>query len=96
MVYNWSSLTCFVALLSFTGGDTAIAISKKAGLIPLQMELRGKDACIVVEDACIVLFSVAFGKRKEESGTGSMKFQLLFLLKHKRGEFFTSFNLCFQ
>jgi glyceraldehyde-3-phosphate dehydrogenase (NADP+) len=36
---------------SFTGGDTGIAISKKAGMIPLQMELGGKDACIVLEDA---------------------------------------------
>ncbi|XXG64588.1 hypothetical protein AAC387_Pa05g2494 [Persea americana] len=31
-------------------GDTGIAISKKAGAIPLQMELGGKDACIVLED----------------------------------------------
>ncbi|KAF4354385.1 hypothetical protein F8388_027319 [Cannabis sativa] len=31
--------------------DTGIAISKKAGMIPLQMELGGKDACIVLEDA---------------------------------------------
>lgn len=36
---------------SFTGGDTGIAISKKAGMVPLQMELGGKDACIVLEDA---------------------------------------------
>ncbi|KAE8732561.1 NADP-dependent glyceraldehyde-3-phosphate dehydrogenase [Hibiscus syriacus] len=27
------------------------AISKKAGMIPLQMELGGKDACIILEDA---------------------------------------------
>lgn len=38
-------------VLSFTGGDTGIAISKKAGMIPLQMELGGKDACIILEDA---------------------------------------------
>jgi hypothetical protein len=38
-------------LRSFTGGDTGIAISKKAGMVPLQMELGGKDACIVLEDA---------------------------------------------
>ncbi|MBA0690579.1 hypothetical protein Goari_008245 [Gossypium aridum] len=38
-------------LLSFTGGDTGIAISKKAGMIPLQMELGGKDACIILDDA---------------------------------------------
>lgn len=37
--------------LSFTGGDTGIAISKKAGMIPLQMELGGKDACLILEDA---------------------------------------------
>uniref|UniRef100_A0A9I9CJ89 NADP-dependent glyceraldehyde-3-phosphate dehydrogenase n=1 Tax=Cucumis melo TaxID=3656 RepID=A0A9I9CJ89_CUCME len=40
-----------VDCISFTGGDTGIAISKKAGMIPLQMELGGKDACIVLEDA---------------------------------------------
>lgn len=40
---------------SFTGGDTGIAISKKAGMIPLQMELGGKDACIVLEDADLEL-----------------------------------------
>jgi glyceraldehyde-3-phosphate dehydrogenase (NADP+) len=37
--------------ISFTGGDTGISISKKAGMVPLQMELGGKDACIVLEDA---------------------------------------------
>lgn len=37
--------------VSFTGGDTGVAISKKAGMVPLQMELGGKDACIVLEDA---------------------------------------------
>ncbi|GAY44325.1 hypothetical protein CUMW_081300 [Citrus unshiu] len=37
--------------ISFTGGDTGISISKKAGMIPLQMELGGKDACIILEDA---------------------------------------------
>ncbi|KAB1211894.1 NADP-dependent glyceraldehyde-3-phosphate dehydrogenase [Morella rubra] len=40
-----------VNCISFTGGDTGVAISKKAGMIPLQMELGGKDACIVLEDA---------------------------------------------
>ncbi|KAJ6435652.1 hypothetical protein OIU84_000787 [Salix udensis] len=40
-----------VNCISFTGGDTGISISKKAGMIPLQMELGGKDACIVLEDA---------------------------------------------
>ncbi|KAG5225198.1 NADP-dependent glyceraldehyde-3-phosphate dehydrogenase [Salix suchowensis] len=38
-------------ILVFTGGDTGIAISKKAGMVPLQMELGGKDACIILEDA---------------------------------------------
>ena len=41
----------FYFSISFTGGDTGIAISKKAGMVPLQMELGGKDACIVLEDA---------------------------------------------
>ncbi|CAK9199166.1 unnamed protein product [Sphagnum jensenii] len=42
--------------ISFTGGcDTGIAISKKAGMIPLQMELGGKDSCIVLEDADLEL-----------------------------------------
>jgi glyceraldehyde-3-phosphate dehydrogenase (NADP+) len=40
-----------IIVVSFTGGDTGIAISKKAGMVPLQMELGGKDACIVLEDA---------------------------------------------
>jgi len=40
-----------VNCISFTGGDTGIAISKKAGMVPLQMELGGKDVCIVCEDA---------------------------------------------
>ncbi|CAA2955991.1 NADP-dependent glyceraldehyde-3-phosphate dehydrogenase [Olea europaea subsp. europaea] len=40
-----------VDCISFTGGDTGITISKKAGMIPLQMELSGKDACIILEDA---------------------------------------------
>eukprot|EP00270_Netrium_digitus_P008586 TRINITY_DN2578_c0_g1_i1.p1 TRINITY_DN2578_c0_g1~~TRINITY_DN2578_c0_g1_i1.p1 ORF type:complete len:506 (+),score=143.39 TRINITY_DN2578_c0_g1_i1:218-1735(+) len=44
-----------VSCISFTGGDTGIAISKKAGMIPLQMELGGKDACIILEDADIDL-----------------------------------------
>ncbi|KAG2431249.1 hypothetical protein HYH02_013383 [Chlamydomonas schloesseri] len=40
-----------VNCISFTGGDTGIAIAKKAGMVPLQMELGGKDVCIVCEDA---------------------------------------------
>jgi glyceraldehyde-3-phosphate dehydrogenase (NADP+) len=40
-----------VNCISFTGGDTGISISKKAGMVPLQMELGGKDVCIVCEDA---------------------------------------------
>jgi len=51
-IFGFSETTLFVSLLlSFTGGDTGIAISKKAGMVPLQMELGGKDACIVLEDA---------------------------------------------
>ncbi|PNW75884.1 hypothetical protein CHLRE_12g556600v5 [Chlamydomonas reinhardtii] len=40
-----------VNCISFTGGDTGISIAKKAGMVPLQMELGGKDVCIVCEDA---------------------------------------------
>jgi glyceraldehyde-3-phosphate dehydrogenase (NADP+) len=40
-----------VNCISFTGGDTGIAICKKAGMVPIQMELGGKDAAIVCEDA---------------------------------------------
>ena len=31
-----------------------IAISKKAGMVPLQMELGGKDVCIICADADLV------------------------------------------
>eukprot|EP01023_Acetabularia_acetabulum_P046061 TRINITY_DN4709_c0_g1_i2.p1 TRINITY_DN4709_c0_g1~~TRINITY_DN4709_c0_g1_i2.p1 ORF type:complete len:361 (-),score=56.16 TRINITY_DN4709_c0_g1_i2:179-1261(-) len=44
-----------VNCISFTGGSTGISISKKAGMIPLQMELGGKDTCIVCEDADLQL-----------------------------------------
>mmetsp|Transcript_21772 Transcript_21772/g.37132 ORF Transcript_21772/g.37132 Transcript_21772/m.37132 type:complete len:497 (-) Transcript_21772:241-1731(-) len=44
-----------VNCISFTGGDTGMAISRKVGMIPLQMELGGKDACIVCADADITL-----------------------------------------
>ena len=37
--------------MSFTGGDTGISICKKGGMTPYQMELGGKDACIVCADA---------------------------------------------
>lgn len=40
-----------VALVSFTGGDTGLSIARKVGMVPLQMELGGKDAAIVLEDA---------------------------------------------
>ncbi|EFJ23760.1 hypothetical protein SELMODRAFT_232458 [Selaginella moellendorffii] len=41
-----------VNCISFTGGcDTGIAISKKANMIPLQMELGGKDTMLVLDDA---------------------------------------------
>ncbi|GMG98949.1 hypothetical protein Nepgr_000789 [Nepenthes gracilis] len=51
-----------VNCISFTGGDTGIAISKKAGMIPLQMELGGKDACIVLEDADLDLAAASIVK----------------------------------
>jgi glyceraldehyde-3-phosphate dehydrogenase (NADP+) len=31
-----------VKCISFTGGDTGLAVSKKAAMVPLQMELGGK------------------------------------------------------
>ncbi|GJD07335.1 NADP-dependent glyceraldehyde-3-phosphate dehydrogenase [Galdieria sulphuraria] len=41
-----------VNAISLTGGThTGLSVSKKAGMIPLQMELGGKDAAIVVCDA---------------------------------------------
>ena len=40
-----------VNCVSFTGGDTGLAICRKVGMVPVQMELGGKDACIVCEDA---------------------------------------------
>jgi glyceraldehyde-3-phosphate dehydrogenase (NADP+) len=40
-----------VALVSFTGGDTGLQIARKVGMVPLQMELGGKDAAVVLEDA---------------------------------------------
>ncbi|KAG1326587.1 NADP-dependent glyceraldehyde-3-phosphate dehydrogenase [Cocos nucifera] len=51
---------------SFTGGDTGIAISKKAGMIPLQMELGGKDACVVLEDADLDLAAANIVKGVEK------------------------------
>lgn len=39
--------------LSFTGGDTGLKLAKQTGMIPIQMELGGKDACIVCKDADI-------------------------------------------
>lgn len=44
-----------VNCISFTGGSTGIEISKKVGMIPLQMELGGKDVCIVCQDGDIDL-----------------------------------------
>ena len=37
--------------ISFTGGDTGLSVCRKAGMVPLQMELGGKDAAIVLADA---------------------------------------------
>ena len=49
-------------LISFTGGSTGIDVCKKAGMVPLQMELGGKDACIVCDDADLELASTAIIK----------------------------------
>ncbi|KAI8474767.1 MAG: NADP-dependent glyceraldehyde-3-phosphate dehydrogenase [Monoraphidium minutum] len=40
-----------VNCISFTGGDTGVAIARKAGMVPMQMELGGKDVAIVCSDA---------------------------------------------
>mmetsp|Transcript_13008 Transcript_13008/g.23136 ORF Transcript_13008/g.23136 Transcript_13008/m.23136 type:complete len:500 (-) Transcript_13008:217-1716(-) len=40
-----------VDCVSFTGGDTGLGICRKLGMVPIQMELGGKDVCIVCEDA---------------------------------------------
>ena len=41
--------------ISFTGGDTGLSVCRKAGMVPLQMELGGKDAAIVLPDADLPL-----------------------------------------
>ncbi|KAL6274987.1 hypothetical protein ACE6H2_025679 [Prunus campanulata] len=63
-----------VNCISFTGGDTGIAISKKAGMIPLQMELGGKDACIVLEDADLDLVAANIIKGGFSYSTQLMRF----------------------
>ena len=37
--------------ISFTGGETGVRVAQKAGMVALQTELGGKDACIVLPDA---------------------------------------------
>ena len=37
--------------ISFTGGDTGLSVARKARMVPIQMELGGKDACLVFPDA---------------------------------------------
>jgi len=44
-----------VDCISFTGGDTGLSISAKAGMVPMQMELGGKDVAIVCPDADLKL-----------------------------------------
>ncbi|PKA48272.1 NADP-dependent glyceraldehyde-3-phosphate dehydrogenase [Apostasia shenzhenica] len=60
--WRFSDNASWVNCISFTDGDTGIAISKKAGMIPLQMELGGKDACIVLEDADLDLAASSIAK----------------------------------
>ncbi|KIY98676.1 hypothetical protein MNEG_9285 [Monoraphidium neglectum] len=48
---DYLTLHPLVSCISFTGGDTGIAIARRAGMVPLQMELGGKDVCIVCSDA---------------------------------------------
>lgn len=49
-------------LISFTGGSTGIDVCRKAGMVPLQMELGGKDACLVLPDADLELASTSIVK----------------------------------
>ena len=49
-------------LISFTGGDTGLSVAKKANMVPIQMELGGKDACLVFPDADLRLAASAVAK----------------------------------
>lgn len=49
-------------LISFTGGSTGIDVCRKAGMVPLQMELGGKDACIILPDADLELAATSIVK----------------------------------
>jgi glyceraldehyde-3-phosphate dehydrogenase (NADP+) len=51
-----------VNLISFTGGDTGLSVAKKANMVPIQMELGGKDACLVFPDADVRLAAAAVAK----------------------------------
>ena len=70
-------------LPSFTGGDTGIAISKKAGMVPLQMELGGKDACIVLEDADLDLVAANIVKGGFSYRYGNQIIDCMLLYKAK-------------
>jgi glyceraldehyde-3-phosphate dehydrogenase (NADP+) len=48
--------------ISFTGGDTGLDIAKKAGMVPMQMELGGKDAAVVCADADVPAAAAAIAK----------------------------------
>jgi glyceraldehyde-3-phosphate dehydrogenase (NADP+) len=48
--------------ISFTGGDTGLAVARKARMVPVQMELGGKDACLVFPDADLDLAASAILK----------------------------------
>ncbi|KAJ8446465.1 LOW QUALITY PROTEIN: hypothetical protein Cgig2_028432 [Carnegiea gigantea] len=75
--YGWCGCTSHDSLFSlftwlafrkdlsvvFTGGDTGITIAEKKGTIPLQMELGGKGACVVLEDADLYLAAASIVKR---------------------------------
>ena len=48
--------------ISFTGGDTGLEIARKAAMIPLQMELGGKDCAVVCADADLELTAASIVK----------------------------------
>lgn len=45
----------YASAISFTGGSTGIRVAKGASMIPMQMELGGKDPAIVLADANLAL-----------------------------------------
>jgi glyceraldehyde-3-phosphate dehydrogenase (NADP+) len=62
-----------VNCISFTGGDTGLDICRKAGMVPVQMELGGKDVAIVCDDADLDLGEGREGRGGEGEGGGMLR-----------------------